>query len=64
MVRQEVAFQQCSFVTGFQSVEESVEQSIKVVKNHPMFPKNVSVHGLVICPETGKLDVVVNGYEN
>lgn len=52
------------WLTGFQSVEESVEQSVKMVKNHPMFPKNVSVHGLVICPETGKLDVVVNGYEN
>ncbi|MEC0276995.1 beta-class carbonic anhydrase [Peribacillus frigoritolerans] len=53
-----------SWLTGFQSVEESVEQSVKMVKNHPMFPNNVSVHGLVICPETGKLDVVVNGYEN
>lgn len=53
-----------NWLTGFQSVEESVEQSVKMVKNHPMFPKNVSVHGLVICPETGKLDVVVNGYES
>ena len=53
-----------SWLTGFQSVEESVEQSVKMVKNHPMFPKNISVHGLVICPETGKLDIVVDGYEN
>ncbi|KMY49774.1 beta-class carbonic anhydrase [Peribacillus loiseleuriae] len=53
-----------SWLTGFQSVEESVEQSVKMVKNHPMFPKNISVHGLVICPETGKLDIVVDGYES
>lgn len=53
-----------SWLTGFQSVEESVEQSVRMVKNHPMFPKNVSVHGLVICPETGKLDIVVDGYES
>lgn len=52
------------WLTGFQSVEESIEQSVKMVKNHPMFPKNVSVHGLVIHPETGKLDVVVDGYES
>ncbi|GGA22733.1 beta-class carbonic anhydrase [Psychrobacillus lasiicapitis] len=52
-----------SWLTGFQSVEESVEQSVNMVKNHPMFPKHISVHGLVICPETGKLDVVVDGYE-
>lgn len=48
-----------SWLTGFQTVEESV----KMVKNHPMFPKDVSVHGLVICPETGKFDIVVDGYE-
>jgi carbonic anhydrase len=52
-----------SWLTGFQTVEESVEQSVKMVKNHPMFPKDISVHGLVICPETGKLDIVVDGYE-
>ncbi|MFE0507863.1 beta-class carbonic anhydrase [Peribacillus butanolivorans] len=52
-----------SWLTGFQTVEESVKQSVKMVKNHPMFPKNISVHGLVICPETGKLDIVVDGYE-
>jgi len=52
-----------SWLTGFQAVEESVEQSVKMVKNHPMFPKDISVHGLVICPETGKLDIVVDGYE-
>jgi carbonic anhydrase len=53
-----------SWLTGFQSVEESVEQSVRMVKNHPMFPKNINVHGLVICPETGKLDIVVDGYES
>jgi len=53
-----------SWLTGFQTVEESVEQSVKMVKNHPMFPKDISVHGLVICPETGKLDTVVDGYEH
>ncbi|WP_078412443.1 beta-class carbonic anhydrase [Priestia abyssalis] len=52
-----------SWLTGFQTVEESVEQSVKMVKDHPMFPQDISVHGLVICPETGKLDIVVDGYE-
>jgi carbonic anhydrase len=47
------------WLTGFQSVEESVMESVKMVKKHPLLPKNINVHGLVICPETGKLDVVV-----
>lgn len=49
---------------GFDHVQESVEQSVNIVKNHPLMPKGVPVHGLVIDPKTGKLDLVVDGYKN
>lgn len=48
-----------SWLTGFDTVEESVEQSVQRVKSHPLVPKDILVHGLVIDPDTGKLDVVV-----
>ncbi|MDT8719164.1 carbonic anhydrase [Clostridium sp. 19966] len=48
---------------GFDSVEESVEESVELIKNHPLIPKDIKVHGLIIDPETGKLEVIVNGYE-
>lgn len=48
---------------GFDSVEESIEDSVNLVKNHPLVPKDIIVHGLVMSPETGKLNVVVNGYQ-
>jgi len=48
---------------GFDSVEESVKESVNLIKNHPLIPKDIKIHGLIINPETGKLDVVVNGYE-
>lgn len=51
-----------TWLTGFHSVEESVSHSVNMIKNHPLLPKKVPVHGLVIHPETGKLDVVINGY--
>lgn len=47
-----------SWLTGFSSVEESVENSVRLIKNHPLLPENIAVHGMVICPETGKLDLV------
>lgn len=50
------------WLSGFTSVEESVKASVKTVKNHPMLPKNTRVHGLVIDPETGKLDVVIEDH--
>jgi carbonic anhydrase len=48
---------------GFDNVEESVRGSVDIVRNHPLIPKHIPVHGLVIDPETGKLDLVVDGYQ-
>lgn len=48
---------------GFNSVEESVKESVELIKNHPLIPKDIKIHGLIIDPETGKLEIVVNGYE-
>ncbi|MFT8319785.1 MAG: carbonic anhydrase [Bacillus sp. (in: firmicutes)] len=50
------------WLTGFDSVSESVSHSVNMIKNHPLLPTEVPVHGLVIDPKTGKLDLVVNGY--
>lgn len=47
---------------GFDSVEDSVKESVELIKNHPLIPDDIAVHGLIIDPETGKLDVVINGY--
>lgn len=52
------------FLTGLDSVEESVKHSVTMIKHHPLMPPDIPVHGLVICPETGKIDTIVNGYEN
>ncbi|MCM2531348.1 carbonic anhydrase [Neobacillus pocheonensis] len=46
---------------GFDNVSESVEHSVSIIKNHPLMPKGVPVHGLVIDPKTGKLDLIVDG---
>ncbi|MBU5465622.1 carbonic anhydrase [Virgibacillus sp. MSJ-26] len=43
---------------GFDTVEESVEQSVSIIRNHPLLPAHIKVHGLVIDPGTGKVDVV------
>ena len=35
-----------------------------MICKHPIIPKDVPVHGLVINPDDGKVELVVNGYEN
>lgn len=49
---------------GFDNVEHSVRGSVEIIRHHPLIPKHVPVHGLVIDPETGKLDLVVDGYQH
>ncbi|WP_091480523.1 beta-class carbonic anhydrase [Gracilibacillus orientalis] len=50
------------WLTGFDDVTASVEQSVRIIDNHPLLPEEIPVHGLIIDPATGKLDLVKKGY--
>ncbi|WP_195988477.1 carbonic anhydrase [Clostridium sp. D53t1_180928_C8] len=47
---------------GFDSVEESVKESVELIKKHPLIPRDVKVHGLIMDPESGKLEVITKDY--
>jgi carbonic anhydrase len=49
------------WLVGFESEEAAVRQTVTTIKKHPLLPKDVAVHGLVIDPTTGKLEVVSRG---
>jgi len=50
------------WLQGFENVRESVEKSVDIVRNHPLLPPGTPVHGLIIHPDTGKLELVTDGY--
>lgn len=50
------------WLTGFKSVQEGVRSSVKMIRDHPMLPKGIPVHGLIMDPVTGKLDLLDDGY--
>lgn len=50
------------WLKGFEDVKESVIYSVDMVRQHPLMDKKVPVHGLVIDPSTGQLDIVEDGY--
>ncbi len=52
-----------SWLQGFSHPSEGVKSSVEMIKNHPLLPPKIPVHGLLIDPHSGKLDVVINGYE-
>lgn len=52
-----------SWLTGFASPEDGVRKSVGIVRNHPLLPPGTAVHGLMIDPETGGLELLIDGYE-
>lgn len=50
------------WLRGFNDVTESVRHSVDMIQKHPLLAKDVAVHGLVVDPETGKLDLISSGY--
>jgi carbonic anhydrase len=51
-----------NWLSGFSSVEEGIRGSVKMIRNHPLLPPSIPVHGLIMDSETGKLDVLADGY--
>ena len=49
------------WLRGFGDVKTSVQKSVDLVRSHPLMPQGVPVHGLVIDPSTGRLDLVTDG---
>lgn len=50
------------WLSGFDSVEDGVRQSVQMIRDHPLLPRGVPVHGLIIDPQTGKLELIADGY--
>lgn len=50
------------WLTGFDSPEAGVRASVETVRNHPLLPRGLAVHGMMMDPETGKLDLLIDGY--
>src|SRR6185312_1587689 len=45
------------WLRGFNDVTESVRLSVEAVHHHPLMDPKVPVHGLVVHPDTGLLDI-------
>lgn len=47
-----------SWLHGFDDTEEAVMETVDLVKNHPLVPKDIVVKGYIMDSETGELKVV------
>jgi len=51
------------FLKGFDKPEDGVRHSVGMIRRHPLVPSFVPIHGFLIHPETGKLEWLIDGYE-
>lgn len=47
---------------AFACPEENVTRVVSIIRESPLIPKDVPIHGMIFCPNDGHLEVVVNGY--
>jgi carbonic anhydrase len=50
-----------AWLKGFESPAAGVRASVNMIRHHPLLPKHIVVHGLLIHPDTGQLDVLSDG---
>ncbi|HEY2491318.1 MAG TPA: carbonic anhydrase [Paenibacillus sp.] len=52
------------WLRGFSDIKEGIIHTVGVINKHPLLPSNTPVHGMIIDPENGSLELVVNGYDH
>lgn len=46
------------WLQGFEDPIMSISETVKIIKNHPLIPQDIAVHGFIMDPVTGRLDAV------
>jgi carbonic anhydrase len=47
---------------AFSCPSENVADVVRKIRSNPLIPADVPVHGLLFCPNDGRLEVIVRGY--
>lgn len=50
------------WIGAFGCPHENVAEVAGKIRANPLIPLDVPIHGLIFCPNDGRLDVVINGY--
>lgn len=49
------------WVGAFHDPRGNVARVVQVLRENPLLPRDLPVHGLMFCPDTGRLEVVARG---
>lgn len=48
-----------NWLSGFDDVETSVQETVQLLKHHPLIPKDIQIGGFVMDSVTGKLEEII-----
>lgn len=48
---------------AFHRPEANVEKVVDILRDSPLLPNNIPIHGLIFEPQAGRLDLITDGYE-
>lgn len=51
-----------AWIDTFHHPWDNVEHVVDKIRNNPLIPIDVPIHGLMFNPKTGEIEVVVDGY--
>lgn len=51
------------WIDNFHNPEENIMETVFKIRNNPLIPQDVPVHGLILDPHTGELKLLVDGYQ-
>ena len=57
-----VSHEMKEWADGFHRPEENVLNTVASIRENPLIPKDVPVHGMMFHPREGTLEVVSDGY--
>lgn len=52
-----------SWLDSFHHPVENVQLVVAKIRSNPLIPMDVPVHGLMFDPKSGKLDILIDGYQ-
>lgn len=53
-----------SWLDTFHQPVENVQQVVAKIRSNPLIPLDVPIHGLIFDPKSGKLDILIDGYQD
>lgn len=51
------------WIDHFHHPVDNVEETVMKIRNNPLIPKDVPIHGLIFNPQSGEIEVIVDGYK-